>query len=273
MLNYRIIKFILPIFILFFASCNNKKDATKNAPQNMVFVKGNEKLEAFYMDISPITVAEFDRFVIATGYITQAHSFGNAGIFEVATGEWTMLDGANYWYPFGKDKPKAEPNHPVTQVSWNDAVAYAKWAKKRLPTYEEMKWAAMNADATWNKTYAWGDKLFENGKYKANVWQGSFPNYSKVEDGFQYTSPVGVYGKTPLGLTDVGGNIWQWCQDWDTSVVADTTSKEAEKVEYGGSFLCDKSVCHGYKVGNTSHSTPETSLCHLGFRCVKSVEN
>ena len=263
---------LITLFLLFQACQKHDKRETTTLPKNMVFVKGNNQLKPFYMDISPVTVAEFDKFVKATHYKTQAHSFGNAGVFEVSTGEWTMLDGADYWHPFGKNKPKAEPNHPVTQVSWNDALAYAKWAKKRLPTYEEMKWAAMNADENWDKTYAWGDNLIENGKYKTNVWQGSFPYYSKVEDGFQYTSPVGFYGKTPLGLTDVGGNIWQWCQDWDTSSSADTTSKEAEKLEYGGSFLCDKTVCHGYKVGNTSHSTPETSLCHLGFRCVKTVE-
>jgi formylglycine-generating enzyme len=274
MLIIKNIKFSFVVALLAVFSCKESKNRKQEvAPQNMVFVKGNEQLKPYFIDISPVTVAEFDKFVKATNYKTQAHEFGNGAVFLVETGEWKLIDGADYWYPFGKDKPKAEPNHPVTQVSWNDAVAYAKWAKKRLPTYEEMKWAAMNDDATWNKTYAWGDNLLENGKYKANVWQGSFPYISKVEDGFQYTSPVGYYGKSPLGLTDLGGNVWQWCQDWDTSIVADTTSKEAEKVEYGGSFLCDKSVCHGYKVGNTSHSTPETSLCHVGFRCVKTVEN
>jgi formylglycine-generating enzyme len=260
---------VLSFFVVL--SCNISDKKYPEIP-HMVYVKGNDELQDFYMDVSPVTVAEFDKFIKSTNYQTEADRFGNAGVFNIDSGNWEMVDGANYWYPLGKNKPKAEADHPVTQVSWNDAVAFAKWAKKRLPTYKEWKWAAQNADANWDKLYAWGDNLIENAHYKANVWQGSFPNYSKVEDGFQYTSPVGFYGKTPLGLTDVGGNVWQWCSNWDISITTDTTAKEAEKMQYGGSFLCDKSVCHGYKIGNTSHSTPETSLCHVGFRCVKDIQ-
>lgn len=258
------------IFCLFFSaffSCQTRHE-DPHAPAGMVYVQGNAAITPFFMDISPVTVAEFDAFVKKTGFKTEAEKFGNAGVFDVKTGVWKMTDGANYLYPFGKNTPKAELNMPVTQVSWHDAVAYAKWKGKQLPTFKQWVWAAKNADENWTATYPWGDELVVNGKYKANVWQGSFPNYSVVEDGFQYTSPVGYFGKTKLGLTDIGGNVWQWCQDWATS---DTTSAEAEKLEYGGSFLCDKNVCHGYRIGNTSHSTPETSLCHVGFRCVKNI--
>ncbi len=266
-------KYIFIFSILFCWACvKDGKQTYPTPPQGMVYVPAGEKVEAFFMDISPVTVAEFNEFVKQTNYQTEAHRFGNAGVFNIEKGTWEMVEGADYLYPLGKNYPKAEPNHPVTQVSWYDAAAYAKWAKKRLPTYQEWKWAAMNANENWDKIYSWGDELIENGKvYKANVWQGNFPHYSQVEDGFQYTSPVGYYGKTPLGLTDVGGNVWQWCQDW-ANPNGDTLSPEAEKLQYGGSFLCDKNICHGYKIGNTAHSTPETSLCHVGFRCVKDAK-
>ncbi|SFF04679.1 SUMF1/EgtB/PvdO family nonheme iron enzyme [Thermoflexibacter ruber] len=266
-------KYIFILLVFFGWACTqSSQQSYPTPPKGMVYVPAGNSTKAFFMDISPVTVAEFDEFVKQTGYQTEAHRFGNAGVFNIEKGIWEMVEGANYLYPLGKTYPKAEPNHPATQVSWNDAVAYAQWAKKRLPTYQEWKWAAMNADEKWNKIYAWGDELIENGKvYKANVWQGNFPYYSQAEDGFQYTSPVGYYGKTPLGLTDVGGNVWQWCQDW-ANPQDDTLSPEAEKLQYGGSFLCDENVCHGYKIGNTAHSTPETSLCHVGFRCVKDIE-
>jgi formylglycine-generating enzyme len=240
------------------------------APPGMVLVPGRADLPAFYLDVSPVTVAEFDSFVKKTGYVTEATRFGNAGVFDVRTGRWSLVDRADHQHPLGPAQPAAQPNHPVTQVSWRDAQAYARWAGKRLPTYQEWTWAAMNADAQWPHRYAWGNDLLEQGEYRANVWQGAFPHYSVVEDGYQYTSPVGHYGKTPLGLTDVGGNVWQWCADW-ADPQADTLSAQAEKLQYGGSFLCDKAVCHGYQVGNTAHATPETSLCHVGFRCAKTV--
>ncbi len=257
------------------AACNNaptRSSATTRplAPAGMVYVGGSAMISPYFIDVSPVTVAEFDRFVQQTGYVSEAHQFGNAGVFDLKKGGWEMVDGANYAYPLGPDQPAAPASHPVTQVSWRDAQAYARWAGKRLPTYQEWKWAAMNADANWQAQYAWGHELIEKGQYKANVWQGAFPHYSVVEDGFQFTSPVGHYGKTPLGLTDVGGNVWQWCVDW-ADPKGDTLAPEAAKLQYGGSFLCDKSICHGYKVGSTAHSTPETSLCHVGFRCVKGV--
>ena len=244
-------------------------------PNNMVLIpsgitKDGQKMPDFLMDISPVTVKEFDEFIKATGYITEAKKFGNAGVFDTALHTWIMVDGADYLHPFGQEKEMAHNNHPVTQVSWNDAVAYCKWAEKRLPTKEEWLYASMNADKNYNKQYPWGDSLIWNGKYMANVWQGTFPDYNTAADHFTYTSPVGEFGKTPLGLTDIGGNVWQWCQDWKN--IKDTTSESAEKLQMGGSFLCDWKVCHGYKITSTSSSTPETSLCHVGFRCVKDIE-
>jgi sulfatase modifying factor 1 len=163
----------------------------------------------------------------------------------------------------------------VTQVSWHDAVAYCAWAGKRLPTEVEWEHAARNG-RNGGPQYAWGDALVVAGRYMANTWQGHFPDRNTVDDGYLYTSPVGTFGKTPSGLTDMGGNVWQWCDDWFRPYAARDTpfepTAESEKVLRGGSFLCDPKVCHGFRVSARGHSTAETGLLHVGFRCAKSNE-
>lgn len=260
---------------LIYIQCKSSAKPAAAPPHGMILIHGGITktgfhLPDFYLDISPVTVAQFDSFVKATGYKTEAERFGNAGVFDTSLHKWILVDGATFWYPLGPAHEKAAPNMPATQISWHDAQAYCQWAGKRLPTKEEWTYAAMNANANYNHLYPWGDSLVENGKYMANVWEGEFPYFNTKEDGYAYASPVGIFGKTPLGLTDMGGNIWEWLQDWKDN--ADTTSAEAEKLQMGGSFLCDADVCHGYKIGNTSSSTPETSLCHVGFRCAKNSD-
>ncbi len=260
-------------------------------PNNMVLVKGgitqigNNKgmpheqpaFEAlvfpFYMDISPITVAQFREFTNATGYITEAETFGNAAIVDFNRDEWILKKGANWQYPLGKEAAAAPDNHPVTHVSWNDAQKYCNWAGKRLPKEIEWEHAARNAQN--DKTlYPWGNNIVVNELYQANIWQGTFPTHHEVKDGFEYASPVGHYGKSPLGLTDMTGNVWEWCDDWMqpyTNLWQKTTSDKKERVQRGGSFLCEPSWCHGYRVSGRSSSTPETAAMHVGFRCVKDI--
>lgn len=229
-------------------------------------------IKPFLLDKNLVTVSEFDAFVKTTMYTTEAERFGNAGVFDATSGKWVLIDGANYEYPYGKNKEKAKPNHPVTQVSWNDARAYAKWKGKRLPTQWEWEFAARNGKNTTTR-YSWGDNLIENGKYKANTWQGSFPYHNTVEDGYENTSPVGAFGEDALGLTDMGGNVWQWCEDSIEATPDEAATDPAlRRVLRGGSFLCDPLVCHGYTVNGRSSSTPETALVHLGFRCAKNIE-
>lgn len=232
----------------------------------MVLIPKFNQIDSFWIDKNLVTVADFRKFVKATQFITEAEKFGDAGFFDIKTGQWNLKKEANWEFPLGRDFPKASDNHPVTQVSWNDAVAYCKWVGKRLPTQAEYELAANNGENGISQIYSWGKTDEENGKYKGNFWQGSFPMVSIVKDGFQYTSPVGYFGKTEIGLTDMGGNVWQWTADW-------SKEKPDEKIQTGGSFLCDKAVCHGYKIGNTASSTPETSLMHVGFRAVKSAIN
>jgi sulfatase modifying factor 1 len=229
------------------------------------------RVNSFLIDRNLVTVADFERFVKATGYRTEAEKFGNAAVFDDEVHDWKLVDGADFRHPRGKDKPKAAPDHPVTQVSWNDAVAYAQWAGKRLPTQWEWEHAARNGESS-GPPYAWGKDLVIAGKYKANTWQGSFPYHNTVEDGYPYTSPVGAFGASKLGLTDMGGNVWQWCQD---SIEPTAREKELDpamrRVTRGGSFLCDPMVCHGFQVTGRASSTPESSLMHTGFRCVKDT--
>lgn len=227
------------------------------------------RINPFLLDKNLVTVADFDAFVNATHYVTEAEKFGNAGVFDAQTHDWALVDGADFHYPFGKNKPRAEGNHPVTQVSWNDALAYAKWKGKRLPTQWEWEHAAKNGENS-KQQYTWGEDLVVGGKYKANTWQGSFPSLNTKEDGYAYTSPVGAFGKNKLGLTDMGGNVWQWCQDSIEPMGRDAEIDPAtRRVTRGGSFLCDPMVCHGFQTTGRSSSTPESSMVHIGFRCAK----
>ncbi len=238
------------------------------------------EVKPFLMDISPVTVAQFRAFVKATNYVTEAEKFGNSGVIDQSTdNRWTLKDGANWQYPQGTDFPVAPDNHPVTQVSWNDALAYCTWAGKRLPCEIEWEHAARNARND-SAIYPFGNQIGGNGVFKANIWQGMFPNKNLVEDGFKFTSPVGHFGKTPLGLTDMAGNVWEWCQDWKyeyKNILESLKNKpvmvqKQEKVMRGGSFLCEPTYCHGYRVSARSFTSPETGLMHIGFRCVKEIK-
>jgi formylglycine-generating enzyme len=230
------------------------------------------QLNAFLIDQNLVTVAEFNEFVTSTGYVTDAEKFGDAGVFNPALQAFVSVPGANYKFPFGKNMPEAKANHPVTQVSWNDANAFAHWRGKRLPTQHEWELAAVKG-TNGLQEYAWGEHLIENGKHKANTWQGSFPFYNSADDGYEFTSPVGAFGTNSIGLADMGGNVWQWCSDVvepsGSDKVIDPAPRRALK---GGSYLCDPLVCHGYKIFGRSSSTPESSMAHIGFRCVKDFE-
>jgi sulfatase modifying factor 1 len=282
--KFPIVIILLLTIALFMLSYKSVQVRTMNKPADMALIGSGElksedpatkqskqvRIKSFLLDKNLVTVAEFDAFVKATGYKTEAERFGNAGVFDKSINGWQLVDGANYHSPLG-NKETAKSNHPVTQVSWNDAQAYAKWKGKRLPTQWEWEFAARNGK-TGNISYSWGDNLIENGRFKANTWQGSFPYYNTVEDGYEYTSPVGAFGENQNGLTDMGGNVWQWCSD-DIAPTADEAAQDPamRKVLRGGSYLCDPLVCHGYKVNGRSSCTPETALAHIGFRCAKDL--
>lgn len=257
---------------VFVAGGTSRIGSTRGAPDEQpVFAA---EVEPFWLDRSPVTVGAFAAFVERTGYRTEAERFGDAGVLDIETGAWRLVKGVNWRRPLGPDAPPALADHPVTQVSWNDAVAYCTAMDGRLPTEVEWEHAAR-----WGQEgevrYAFGGRLVQEGEYYANIWTGIFPVLNTGEDGFIHTSPVGHYGETPLGLTDMAGNVWEWVADWyrpyadrEKSV---SRAAQSEKVQRGGSFLCDPKVCHGFRVSARSRSTPDTALMHVGFRCASDA--
>lgn len=258
----------------------------------MVFIKGGEFLmgsddgmphespvhrvsvKSFWMDESEVTVKEFEDFVKATNYKTEAEKFGWSGVFDVQSGEWTRGDGANWRNPDGDGK-KPLPDEPVTQISWNDAAEYAKWAGKRLPTEAEWEFAARGGLE--QNIYAWGNELRPNGKAVANWWQGTFPAKNTVEDGFLKRAPVKSFAPNAFGLFDMSGNVWEWTADWYDANYYENSPKDnpqgasggTERSMRGGSWMCAENFCSNYRVAGRSSATPDSGLNNVGFRCVR----
>jgi formylglycine-generating enzyme len=220
-----------------------------------------------------VTVSEFRKFMAATGYRTDADKFGDSGVFDFNAQNWILTPGANWEYPMGKQGLRAADDHPVTQVSWNDATAYCAWLGKRLPTEAEWEYAARCGGKS-NTRFSWGNTLIVNGKYMANVWQGNNLMAPQGADGFKLTSPVGWFGENPCGMTDMGGNVWNWCADvyrpYPEGSVPDPQNPEI-KVIRGGSFFFDQNGENSYTATGRASNTRETSLFNTGFRCAEDA--
>jgi len=229
-------------------------------------------LKPFYIDKTPVTVSQFRSFINETGFKTEAEKFGDSGVYNMDAHTWELVPGAYWLKPFGPSGPDAENDHPVTHVSWNDAVAFAKWAEKRLPTEAEWEFAARSGKNSNNK-FSWGNEVSVNGKYFANTWQGTQQSPQTL-DGYLFTSPVGIFGKNEAGLTDMGGNVWQWCADTYKAYQGSTAPIREDqnvKVIRGGSFFFDQYGEDSFSVSGRSSNSVETSLFNTGFRCAKDA--
>jgi sulfatase modifying factor 1 len=225
---------------------------------------------AFRMDRTPVTTAQFARFVEETGYVTDAERAGSAGVLSKGLGGWIDVEGATWRFPRGPEKPEAPDDHPVTQVSWNDATAFCKAYGLRLPSEFEWERAARLGQTPDGTVFRAGTRASAEGKFRVNVWQGVFPVLDTGEDGFTGTSPVGAFGEAPSGLTDMAGNVWEWTSSSHLPYPApakETRKPAPERVQRGGSFLCSPDLCDGFRATARSHSTADTALMHVGFRC------
>jgi formylglycine-generating enzyme required for sulfatase activity len=269
-------------------------------------------VDGFWMDETEVTNEQFIVFVAQTGYRTIAErtprreDFPNAppeklvpgaGVFnpdQCPPGEvcldcatwWEYRAGANWRHPEGPDSDlKGREKHPVVHIAWEDAVAYAKWAGKRLPT--EAEWECAARGGLEGKRYYWGDELRPGDRWMANIWQGAFPRNNRADDGFAGTSPAKSFPPNAYGLYDMAGNVWEWCADWYRSDYYASSPKdnpqgpessidpegrgEPKRVQRGGSFLCSDNYCIRYRAGARGQGAPDTGLSHTGFRCVRST--
>jgi sulfatase modifying factor 1 len=229
----------------------------------MVLIRGNDgDIEDFYMDATEVTTAAFKTFVDATNYKTEAEDFGWSGVFSKDSLGWLPIDEATWRFPLGPDSAAAQPEHPVTQLSMRDVMAYTEWAGKQLPSEAEWIWAASQSGQF--PEFPWGKEMLPDPKnYPGNWWQGPFPYDDGVLDGFPGIAPVKSFPPAANGLYDISGNVWEW-----------TTSKKRATEEFvikGGSFLCSTSYCTGFNFQQRQFTPADSGLNHLGFRCVKKV--
>jgi formylglycine-generating enzyme required for sulfatase activity len=282
------------------------------------------RVDGFWIDQHAVTNAQFRKFVEATGYKTTAEravdweelkkqvapgtpkppdemlqagslvftpTDGPVDLSEISAW-WRWTPGANWQHPEGpKSNLDGREQHPVVQVSWDDANAYAKWAGKRLPTEAEWEFAARGGLE--GKRYVWGDEFKRDGKFMTNTWTGNFPYKNTKEDGFVGTSPVMSYPANDYGLYDMSGNVWNWVSDWyrpdsharsklepschnpqgpKSSYNPSQPYQTEERVIKGGSFLCHPDYCESYRPSARRGTSPDTGSSHVGFRCAKELK-
>jgi formylglycine-generating enzyme len=275
------------------------------------------RVSSFWMDITTVTNRDFARFVAETGYVTVAEqaldpqNFPGADpallvpgalVFRQPRGPVDMRNFRNWWQyvpaaywrtPHGPGTSiDGRDGHPVVQVSYDDAFAYATWAGKSLPTEAEWEFAARGGLE--GAAYTWGDELLPGGVYMANTWQGQFPWQNLASDGFEGTAPAKSFPPNGYGLYQMAGNVWEWTTDWYRDRHKKPNSHKAccmpvdphgpsiehsfdtcqpeiripRRVLKGGSYLCAPNFCRRYRPAARFPQMIDTSACHIGFRCI-----
>mgnify|MGYP001356946622 CR=1 FL=1 len=276
-------------------------------------------VDPFEIDVAPVTNRAFARFVAATGHVTLAEQAPDAALYPDADPAmlqpgsslfvppsrpmptsnpfawWEFSFGTDWRHPWGPESSiDGLEDHPVVHVCHADALAYAAWAGKRLPTEAEWEFAARGGLD--RAAFAWGDELAPGGAMLANYWQGTFPHHNSLSDGYERTSPVGSYPANGFGIHDMIGNVWEWTDDWYADRHASAADKlccvprnprggsEAasrdpsdpgrafgRKVLKGGSHLCAENYCRRYRPAARYPQTIDTSTSHIGFRCARTM--
>ena len=268
------------------------------------------RVDGFRIDRHHVTNDQFAQFVEATGYVTVAERPLQLGdvpgatlqtypagslVFRQTAGPvdlgdsrtwWIYVPGAQWRHPQGPESSLgALGAHPVVHVAYEDAEAYAHWARKALPTEAEWEFAARGGLE--EAHFTWGDELEPDGTVMANTWQGEFPWQNTKRDGYERTSPAGAFPPIGYGLYDMAGNAWEWTCDWyrahDDAPPAspccspvdesyDASSPEIRiprKVLKGGSHLCAPNYCLRFRPAARMPQMIDTGMSHLGFRCVR----
>ena len=257
---------------------------------------------AFAVEKHPVTNAQFAEFVADTGYLTVAEQpldpvlypgvaqqdlLPGALVFRPTSGPvdlrdwrqwWDWSPGASWRHPFGSDSGwEDRPDHPVAQVAYPDAAAYARWADRRLPSEAEWEYAARGGATT---TYPWGDDPAPRGRLMANTWQGRFPYRNDGALGWVGTSPVATFPPNEFGLVDMIGNVWEWTVTQYTAqhrpdqpptaccAPAGRADPSVNQTLKGGSHLCAPEYCHRYRPAARSPQSQDSATTHIGFRCV-----
>ncbi len=251
------------------------------------------KISKFSINKFEVSNAEFALFVKETSYVTEAETFGDSFVFDQLLSNetkseitqavkdapwWLPVKGASWYQPEGQDSSIEDRwEYPVVHVSWNDAVAYCKWAdNSRLPTEAEWEYAARGGLE--GRLFPWGNKPTPKGEHWMNIWQGDFPLENTLADGYLGAAPVSVYPSNKYGLHNMAGNVWEWTADWwtvrhtaESLTNPNGPASGTDKVKKGGSYLCHPNFCYRYRCAARSQNTPNSSASNLGFRCAISI--